>query len=107
MRSTIDDAFLRRLRFVIAFPFPGQAERRRLWAAAFPPTAPAAGLDCDRLAELPLAGGSIRTIALNAAFLAADRGAAIGMGDVLAAVEIESAKLDQRIDPGALRRRRP
>ncbi|MDS9470136.1 ATP-binding protein [Paracoccus sp. MBLB3053] len=105
MRSAVDDAFLRRLRFVIPFPFPGLAERRRLWAMAFPARAPASALDLERLAELPLAGGAIRTVSLNAAFLAAERGEGICMGDILAALDFENAKHNQPIDLGLLRRR--
>ncbi|MEM8657414.1 MAG: ATP-binding protein, partial [Pseudomonadota bacterium] len=106
MRSAVDDAFLRRLRFVVPFAFPALAERQRLWAAAFPPEAPQSGLDHARLAALPVAGGTICTIALNAAFLAAEDSGEIGMTHVIAALELDNAKLDQPIDLGPLRRRR-
>ncbi|MEM9780214.1 MAG: ATP-binding protein, partial [Pseudomonadota bacterium] len=68
--------------------------------------APQTGLDHARLAALPVAGGTIRTIALNAAFLAAEDIGEIGMTHVIAALELENAKLDQPIDLGPLRRRR-
>jgi hypothetical protein len=71
MKSALDPAFMRRLRFVVNFPFPSVAERKAIWRKVFPPQAPAAGLDFDRLAMLNLTGGNIQSIALNAAFAAA------------------------------------
>ena len=71
MRSALDQAFLRRLRFVLTFPFPAAAERRAIWSKVFPPRTQTADLDLDRLAGLTATGGMISNIALNAAFLAA------------------------------------
>src|SRR5688572_16202689 len=65
LRKNIDTAFLRRLRFVVEFPFPDPAMRRRLWERAFPAATPTTGLDPARLARLAVAGGSVRSIALN------------------------------------------
>ena len=48
----MDDAFIRRLQIVVEFPFPGEAERRRIWAGIFPREAPLApAVDFDRLAR--------------------------------------------------------
>ncbi len=105
MRASVDDAFLRRMRFAVHFAFPALAERTRLWAAAFPAQAPLDNVDAAKLAILPATGGTIRNAALNAAFLAAEAGSAIGMDQVLAALEIENAKLAQPIDLAPLRRR--
>ncbi len=74
LRHAIDAAFLRRFRFVVDFPLPARDERRRLWAAAFPPAVPVHLPDREALADLPLSGGSIRNVALGAAFLAAEAG---------------------------------
>lgn len=94
MRSAMDTAFLRRLRFIVEFPFPDAAHRRAIWALALPPSVPgAARLDLDRLAELPAAGGMIHNIAMNAAFLAAARGSDLDIDVVLAAVRDEFSKL--------------
>ena len=71
MKSALDPAFMRRLRFVVNFPFPGTAERKAIWQKVFPAGAPTEGLDFDRLARLNLTGGHLSNIALNAAFLAA------------------------------------
>jgi ATPase family protein associated with various cellular activities (AAA)/winged helix domain-containing protein len=95
MRSALDPAFLRRLRFVVTFPFPGPAERARIWQRAFPPATPTEGLDVARLAQLSVAGGNIRTIALHAAFAAAQAGGPVGMPEVLRAAVAEYAKLER------------
>ena len=94
MRSALDPAFMRRLRFIVEVPFPDTAARRAIWALAFPAPVPgAAGLDLDRLAELPVTGGMIRNVAMNAAFLAAAGGRDLDMVSVLSAVKDEFAKL--------------
>jgi hypothetical protein len=99
MRKALDSAFLRRLRFVVEFPFPGPAERSEIWRRVIPPRAPAAGLDFARLGQLTVTGGSIRNIALSAAFLAADEGAPIGMRHMKAAAHTEYLKLDRSLTP--------
>jgi len=95
MRSGIDAAFQRRLRFIIDFPFPGPALRRRIWEAVFPAETPTDGLDYDRLARLNLPGGNIRNIALGAAFLAADDGSPVRMHHLLASARREYAKIER------------
>jgi hypothetical protein len=94
-RGDLDPAFLRRLRHVVVFPFPDAALRRAIWARAFPPTTPTAMLDLDALASLELAGGSIRNVALNAAFLAAADGVPVAMPHLLHAARREYEKLDR------------
>jgi hypothetical protein len=94
LRSALDTAFLRRLRFIMEFPFPGVAERRTIWQKSFPAASPVGPLDFDRLAQLPATGGMIRNIAVNAAFLAAAAGTQITMTLVLAAARTEFAKLE-------------
>jgi hypothetical protein len=95
MRSALDQAFLRRLRFVVTFPFPGPAERARIWARAFPSATPTRELDISRLAQLSVAGGNIRSIALHAAFTAAEAGVPVGMREVLRGAVAEYAKLER------------
>ncbi len=92
-RSSIDKAFLRRLRFVVKFPFPDQSHRERIWRAAFPTAAPTRGIDYRSLSRLPLAGGDIRNIALGAAFRAAAAGEPIRMVHIRAATRRELEKL--------------
>ncbi|HYQ70186.1 ATP-binding protein, partial [Actinophytocola sp.] len=73
LRQNLDEAFTRRLRFVVEFPFPEADSRGRIWRAVFPAGAPVgADVDFAELAErFALSGGNIKNIALNAAFLAA------------------------------------
>jgi ATPase family associated with various cellular activities (AAA) len=95
MRSALDQAFLRRLRFIVTFQFPGPAERAQIWRRAFPAATPTAGLNVARLAQLSVAGGNIRSIALHAAFTAAEAGVPVGMPEVLKAAVAEYAKLER------------
>ena len=94
-RSALDRAFLRRLRFLVEFPFPDWPQRRLIWEQVFPRQAAVSCLDLDALSRLEIAGGSIRNIALNAAFLAAGQRASIGMAHVLQAARREYAKIDK------------
>ncbi|MGB7537781.1 MAG: ATP-binding protein [Anaerolineales bacterium] len=96
-KSALDGAFLRRLRFLVDFPFPDAADRKRIWRKAFPSKAAVSGLDYDALAKMDITGGNIRNIALNAAFLAADEGAPIGMGHVMHAARREYAKTEKLV----------
>ncbi|KYC37277.1 AAA family ATPase [Scytonema hofmannii PCC 7110] len=98
MRNALDHAFMRRLRFIITFPFPNPTERQKIWQRAFPLEVPIEKLDFARLARLNLTGGSIHNIALNAAFLAAQQGTAITMPIVLQAARTEFRKLDRPIN---------
>ncbi|HEX8394223.1 MAG TPA: ATP-binding protein [Longimicrobium sp.] len=100
LKASIDTAFLRRIRFVVNFPFPDAAQRAGIWRRAFPPATPTEGLDAARLARLNVAGGNIRNIALGAAFLAAGDGRAVRMDDVLRAARAEYEKLERVINPG-------
>ena len=103
MKGALDAAFLRRLRFVIHFPFPGATERRAIWASVFPPQAAVGALDLERLARFALTGGSIQGIALNAAFMAAQAGVDIGMPLLLDAVRAEYRKLDKPVNEADFR----
>jgi len=103
MRGALDEAFMRRLRFVITFPFPGREQRRAIWQRIWPEETPLDALDHDRLARLGLAGGNIANVALNAAFLAAERGSAVTMPLVLAAARAEYRKLERPINDADFR----
>jgi hypothetical protein len=73
-RKDLDEAFLRRLRYVIEFPLPGPAERERIWRAGFPAGVDTSGLDFRFLAkQFALAGGHIRSVIFNACLQAAHR----------------------------------
>jgi SpoVK/Ycf46/Vps4 family AAA+-type ATPase len=95
MKGALDPAFLRRIRFVVNFPFPDATQRAELWRRMFPPPTPTEGLDVVTLARLSIAGGNIRNIALNAAFLAAQAAEPVRMPHILRAVRSEYAKLER------------
>jgi ATPase family associated with various cellular activities (AAA) len=97
LRGSIDSAFLRRIRFVIQFPFPDLAQRLEIWRRMFPPKLPTAGLDWDKLARLNITGGNIRNIVLNAAFLAADGGEPVQMKHLLRSAQGEYTKLEKTL----------
>lgn len=97
LKSSVDVAFLRRLRFVVQFPFPDATQRAEIWRRTFPPALPVSDIDVDRLARLNVAGGNIRNIALNAAFFAAEERQPLRMRHVLGAARIEYAKLEKTL----------
>ncbi|MBE9010667.1 ATP-binding protein [Pseudanabaenaceae cyanobacterium LEGE 13415] len=97
LQSHLDSAFLRRLRFVVQFPFPDANQRSEIWRRIFPASTPTANLDVMKLAQLNLAGGNIRNIALNSAFIAADAGEPIQMKHLLQAAQSEYAKLEKSL----------
>jgi SpoVK/Ycf46/Vps4 family AAA+-type ATPase len=94
-KAALDTAFLRRLRFVVLFPFPDATQRAEIWRRIFPARTPLEGLEVARLALLNVPGGNIRNIALNAAFLAADEGQPVRMTHLLRAARTEYAKLEK------------
>lgn len=96
-KVALDSAFQRRLRFIVHFPFPDQAQREGIWRAIFPANVPLDGIDYAKLARLNVAGGTIRNIALNAAFLAAEAGQKVGMAHLLVAARSEAAKRERAI----------
>ncbi len=94
-KSAVDTAFLRRLRYVLNFPFPDAPARADIWARIFPEETPQEGLTPHTLAKLNIAGGSIRSIALNAAYLAASTPEPVRMEHILRAARREYAKLEK------------
>jgi hypothetical protein len=95
MKQAIDPAFLRRIRFVVHFPFPDAGQRAQIWSRVFPVQTPTDRLDLEKLARLNVSGGNIRNIALSAAFLAADAREAVCMKHLLLAAQTEYAKLEK------------
>ncbi len=95
LKGSMDSAFMRRLRFIIDFPFPSREYRQQIWQKVFPPEAPLEELDYGYLAQINLTGGSIMNIALNASFLAAKKGGLIGMDEVVSAIRAELLKTER------------
>jgi hypothetical protein len=104
LRENLDDAFQRRIRFVVEFPFPDAEQRLGIWQAHVPEEVPLApDVDLELLADrIPVAGGNIKNIVLNAAFLAADNGKVLGMGHLLKGARREYAKIGKLWDEAAI-----
>ncbi|HXM45799.1 MAG TPA: ATP-binding protein [Bryobacteraceae bacterium] len=103
LKDNLDQAFLRRLRFIVQFPFPDAALRTRIWERVFPAETPTEGLDAGKLARLNVAGGDIRNIALHAAFLAARDAGPVTMGHLRRAARSEYAKLERPLTDAEIR----
>ncbi len=95
LKNAIDQAFLRRIRFIVQFPFPDANQRVEIWRRVFPQNTPTAGLDEWKLARLNVAGGNIRNIALNAAFIAAQAEQVVEMQHILQAAKSEYTKMER------------
>jgi len=103
LKEALDKAFLRRIRFMVSFPFPNVEQRAEIWRHIFPAATPVDGLRIERLAQLDVAGGNIRNIAMYAAFLAADVDKPIDMDHVLRASRVEYAKLEKTLTEAEIR----
>jgi AAA+ superfamily predicted ATPase len=95
LRENMDEAFTRRMRFIVELPFPDAASRQEIWQRHFPDEAPVrADLDYAWLAkQFQITGGNIKNIVLNAAFFAAGDGGVIGMEHVLCGARREFEKM--------------
>jgi hypothetical protein len=102
MKSALDRAFTRRIRFMVTFPLPKAAERKLIWQKLLPSNAHTkrriGQLDYDYLARFPLPGGTARNAALSAAFLATDQKEPVSMPMVLWAIREELLKQDRPIN---------
>lgn len=93
-KKNIDEAFMRRMRYLVEFQPPGEAQRLEIWQYAFAPEVPLQDIDFGYLArQFELSGGAIKNIALNAAFLAADEGHPVTMKNILDSIRGENLKM--------------
>ncbi len=102
LRQNMDDAFVRRLGFVVEFPFPDELQRERIWPLLFPAEA-AREADIDFASferRFRVTGGSIKNIVLAAAFLAAGDGEPIGESHLLHATRREYVKMGRVLPEG-------
>lgn len=91
--QNLDDAFLRRIQFIIKFPFPNAEQREQLWRSFITDELPISDIDYDYLAKsFELSGGPIKNIVLTAAYLAAEEGGCISMKQIIEAVIQEYKK---------------
>lgn len=95
MRKNLDTAFTRRLHHVVEFPFPDEKYRGMIWKNAFPSETPMAqDIDYDFLAgKFKIAGGNIKNIAVNSAFLASANGGIVNMDNIILALKREYRKM--------------
>lgn len=100
--GNMDEAFMRRMHFIVEFPFPGEKERLRIWKNVWPQATPMnADIDLEFIAkQVELAGGNIKNIALGAAFLAADEGGGVAMKHLIRAIQREYEKMGKVIMHG-------
>ncbi|NET44182.1 ATP-binding protein [Okeania sp. SIO2B3] len=103
LKAALDSAFERRIRFMVGFPFPDAASRTKIWQRIFPIQTPTQGFDYQLLGQLKVAGGNIRNIALNAAFLAADYNEPVMMKHILQATQREYYKLKKMLTDEEIR----
>ena len=103
LRSAMDAAFTRRLRFIVQFPFPSEKERQMVWKRNLPEQAPTDNIDFTKLARLSLAGGAIRNIILQAAFMAAEGQQSISMHYLREAAQQEYMKSEKTLDDSLVR----
>jgi SpoVK/Ycf46/Vps4 family AAA+-type ATPase len=103
--QNLDDAFTRRMRFIISFPFPEEADRLRIWQTVWPRELPlAADVDLAALArKFRLSGGSIRNVALSAAFLAAERIEPVAMRHLMQAIRRELRNMGRMVNEEDMR----
>lgn len=100
LRANIDEAFTRRLDLVVDFPFPDAGQRLALWRHGLCHVPCADDVDPGQLAkDFELAGGSIRSAVVTAAYLAVGRGEPVGDGDLLEGARREYRKAG-RLVPG-------
>lgn len=96
-RGNMDDAFLRRIRFIADFQMPDEELRKQIWLGCFTDQTPLGHLDLDFIArKFEFSGGDIKNVALNAAFLAAkDSCAHIEMEHILQSIRMEYLKTNR------------
>ncbi|NJN81725.1 MAG: ATP-binding protein [Caldilineaceae bacterium] len=99
LRSNLDDAFIRRLQFVVDFPFPDAEDRLRIWHTLIPADLPVSpDLDFSHFAQrLKISGGHIRNIIVAAAYLAADDNSPVSMDHLRHAARRELQKLGRMV----------
>ncbi|MBR3770925.1 MAG: ATP-binding protein [Clostridium sp.] len=94
LANNLDDAFKRRIKFMVKFPFPKMEERLRLWEINLPEKVPLEEpIDFPFLAEkFELTGSSIKEIVTFAAYLAASEHRGLRMSDVIEGLKYSYTK---------------
>ena len=99
LRANLDEAFTRRLQFIVNFPFPDEEYRRKIWKVLMPPGLPRVDdLDFDVMADrFKLSGGSIRNIIVSAAYFAAANGGMVDMSHLMHGARREFQKMGRLV----------
>ncbi|MBT0665987.1 ATP-binding protein [Geobacter pelophilus] len=102
LRGNMDEAFVRRIQFIVEFPFPQEQERLAIWQKIWPEDVPRGELlDLELIARrFEIAGGNIRNIAISAAFLAAGEGGGVAMTHLMQATRREYQKIGKIVGDG-------
>ncbi len=91
--QNMDEAFRRRMKFIVDFPFPDPESRLAIWRRSIPRELPSGELDLEFLAEsFELSGSGIRNVVYQAAFSAAAAGRSLQMGHLIRAIGSEYEK---------------
>ena len=104
-KKDLDEAFLRRLRYIVDFPLPDVPERKRIWQQVIPEHADGSEIQFDFLAQqFQLSGGNIRSIVFNACLHCANGSGSNGthagrltMEGIIVAVKREYDKLNRSL----------
>ena len=104
LSENMDEAFRRRLKFMLEFPMPGPEARRNIWRLALPSTIPLEeDPDLDFLSDkFELSGAAIKGIALHAAFIARQNNSRLGMRHLILGLRHEYEKEGKPLYPGDL-----
>jgi hypothetical protein len=100
LKDAIDTAFLRRIRFIVQFPFPKSRQREAIWRQIFPTDKLQLELNYKHLAQIDIPGGIIRNIAMSAVFLAVNEDCdrtVVTMKHIKKATENEYRKLEKQL----------
>ena len=99
LRSNMDDAFTRRIQFIVDFPFPDEQERQQIWKVLFPPEVPRMDdIDLDEYGNrYKLTGGSIRNVIISASFLAASENSSVTNHHLNHAIRREMQKMGRLV----------
>ncbi|MDD6039153.1 MAG: ATP-binding protein [bacterium] len=94
--NNFDNAFVRRITYMIPISKPDEKQRLQLWENMFPKQTPLSPLvNFEKLSQnLELTGSEIKSIALNAVYLSLGRGGeCVTMDDIVQAIDMENKKV--------------
>ena len=93
LQKNIDEAFMRRIRYLVHFELPEEEVRKELWKSCFTKEMPKDFIDFDYLAKnFEFSGGAIKNVVLNAVFLAAEENTKVGMSQIIRSIRQEYVK---------------